>query len=542
MHIIINLCNEMQILIITPDNKMDEKELILNLIKDNGYQVSISEISRISGVNRNKVSHIITKLVQDGILNEKREGRSKLYDLKYTPWIISLIEKVIDKAFIINKDLKILYTNSVMNKVMKNTSEYWIGRNLEELSLFSITSEFLVIIDKLINGPDGEQLSIPIKNKEKETATFFKINIGNNLNGILIIIPTSNIEQISIIMEKQQFDICQYFSEYIKNFLNNPVSREEAFTHTIEFIHKLFPDSLSIIAEINPSQQILTISHVGTSEPLWKILNEEYKFSKSIYSKSLLIDPLFLIKFNSQKIFCTDHIASFIIPTKDNNIINFNRKLGLSGAYIGGIYSGLTCIGYLCIAYPITTINHYFYYNILQVIIDILQLYTKIDAEVTHYEMKNNEYKNRFEDLYNEINGLLITNIINTKEIEQLRKILFNVFDNLGILAILCSQQGFFLDSNRHVRNIFNIPPDRELTHLSDIIQGSDLNKILLSMDPNDKFSTFNITKGIPLDGPGIWSRYRWYMLNYFIHDTTPGFIWIAEYEPSNLINSCTNM
>jgi len=135
------------------DRYKEELIKIRSVLRDNPRGLTISEISKIIGINRNSVAKYTDVLLTLGHIEMKRIGPAKMYYLSDRIPISAMLNISKDNIIVFNKDQKIVQINSSAMKLMNAKREDIIGLSLSEannLMKIHIPIKKLTVINQYI--------------------------------------------------------------------------------------------------------------------------------------------------------------------------------------------------------------------------------------------------------------------------------------------------------------------------------------------------------------------------------------------------------
>lgn len=135
------------------DRYKEELIKIRSVLRDNPRGLTISEISKINGINRNSVAKYTDVLLTLGHIEMKRIGPAKMYYLSDRIPISAMLNISKDNIIVFNKDQKIVQINSSAMKLMNAKREDIIELSLSEantLMKIHIPIKKLTVINQYI--------------------------------------------------------------------------------------------------------------------------------------------------------------------------------------------------------------------------------------------------------------------------------------------------------------------------------------------------------------------------------------------------------
>lgn len=178
---------------------------IRNLLVGSSKGLTITEISRKMGTNRNSVAKYLDVLHTSGIVEVKIVGSAKLFTLSKRVPLNSIINISSDYILILDEDLHITYANENLLKFEDKSLDELVGRDVESLDIMWTT---VTDIRKLMQESiKGKEIITEVEIQKNGNLWFFRVKfvpgiLENNKRGLILIL--TNITDLKIPRQNQE--------------------------------------------------------------------------------------------------------------------------------------------------------------------------------------------------------------------------------------------------------------------------------------------------------------------------------------------------
>ncbi|WP_406670186.1 PAS domain-containing protein [Methanolobus sp. ZRKC4] len=183
--------------------------MIKNVLKDNPRGLSVTDISKKIGINRNTVAKYLEILRISGHIEMESIGTAKIYYLSQKIPISTLLNFTSDNILVIDSEHKVVQANERFADMLGIPKKELSGRPIEELiTPMMSTRTFIEKIDEGIKGKElVEILDLIIKNELR----FFKTKIipstfddGESSVTVIMENITENMNSLNYLKEEQE--------------------------------------------------------------------------------------------------------------------------------------------------------------------------------------------------------------------------------------------------------------------------------------------------------------------------------------------------
>ena len=111
----------------------EKMERIKALLKTHPRGLSITQLSSITGLNRNLLAKYLDMLVISGQVEIQQYGPAKVYFLSQRIPVTAMIEITSDLVMVLDQDRKIVHVNKPLTSFLSISRENLLGKTLQEV-------------------------------------------------------------------------------------------------------------------------------------------------------------------------------------------------------------------------------------------------------------------------------------------------------------------------------------------------------------------------------------------------------------------------
>jgi PAS domain S-box-containing protein len=177
----------------TVSNYHAEFETIKKILRTNPRGLTITEIAKNIGANRNSTAKYLDLMMISGIIEQRNVGRAKLFYLSQRIPVYALLDYSSDIVIVLNQEKVVTQINQNFEKVYKTPRDALIGR---KVSSFLDRTEYTELYD-LIMESEFEEITVGINERHfriKKIPTVF----NDGTYGDTILMHDVTDEQIAI--------------------------------------------------------------------------------------------------------------------------------------------------------------------------------------------------------------------------------------------------------------------------------------------------------------------------------------------------------
>ncbi|MDD3621130.1 MAG: PAS domain S-box protein [Methanofollis sp.] len=153
----------------------EEITRILDRLKANPRGMSVSDLSRDLGVNRNTVSRYLDMLLIAGEVEMHTYGKAKVFYLSQRIPLSAVINLSADGVFVLNQDLVVVQANDRILKVIRAARDEVVGKPLGESSLSAF--DHPLIRERIEAALDGQDVVEEVRFLKADGELFFRMKI-----------------------------------------------------------------------------------------------------------------------------------------------------------------------------------------------------------------------------------------------------------------------------------------------------------------------------------------------------------------------------
>lgn len=191
------------------DTYKDETDKIKNILKVNPRGLSVTDISKEIGINRNTVAKYLEILRISGHIEMESIGTAKVYFLSQRIPISTLLDFSSDYIIVVDRDFKVVQVNDKFSELAKLQKKELIGKKIEDILHPMISNKTLMekISDALVGKELVEMLDIIVNNELCFLKTkMIPSTFDDGGNGVTLIMEniTEEVNSHNILKEEQE--------------------------------------------------------------------------------------------------------------------------------------------------------------------------------------------------------------------------------------------------------------------------------------------------------------------------------------------------
>jgi len=512
-----------------------DRETVLSIIRQNHRGLSISELSRKSDINRNKISAITEMLQNEDLINCTHQYHSKIVSMKYPSAVHSILETIAEPSLIVDETLQVIQVNSSYSEMVRTDVLNHLGKRIDELS--HILPDNLVFqLQHLLEGKDGEK-STQKNQTGVITCTCIRITLIDEKPGILIIMHLQKHTGDDSRKQDLSCEVLHTLSAKIHKIMQRE-TRAGAYSLAASCIHTVLPDDLVFTLMVDESGTTGTLNSLffsGTSSK--NVMDGMTGIIEKIPAIPIREQNILHYKRGQPVVHDTilDIFQENQVPDKIADLFRTVPVETITGI---GIIVDTILIGILGIG---TTRENYQSLKYDKILLSASAFLSPIGMVYRLLEAKTDDvqkYQGHYRNIYRLLTEKTQEDMLHLSESRQLRSLLAAVLDRMNISLITTTGNGTITFINQTALQTYHIDIHKSLGE-SDLsktlpadVAGSlmdltkkEINSEIFSMNQN---TVVDMNPEVPV---------TWYYIRY-PNDLSAGeCIFIGEKNPAPLIS-----
>lgn len=446
-------------MIITPE----DQEKILETFREYPDGLSVTELARKSGINRNKASVIAETLHKKGLLSLYQQSSAKIYAVKEQSPIHHLIGIIPEPAFVINESFHVIGINKAYAEMYKVDPRSVSGMPGEQL----IKPPYRILADalkrELEEGTDGKPATFPDESGTPLCTTFRISQSGSRPSLIVSLHPDRKTREKIETLDRIR-RIVDRFSAGIPGIMAEK-TWEEVLSRVARNIQTDLPGTLVFTLIVDEQKKTTTISSFYAPDGNQDLIAKPGEIQ--LKDLRIALTDLKIIQYRTCQPICyyTDSLETLLDPPLQAKIISWCKDLGLSSISLIGITAQGILTGILGMGSLRDTVSQTIYEDLLS----SLSGYLNLISSVYHLKKENREisieYQQHYQEIYNLLTEKTEENILRTTETEYTRSILGAVLHTMGISLIVTTTDGTLISANQTAMETCQITEETLLSH-----------------------------------------------------------------------------
>jgi len=513
-------------MIITQQNR----ETVLQTFREYPAGLSISDLSRKCGVNRNKCSQICSDYHKKDILGLIQKSSYKIYFLKHQSVLNQIIESIHGPVLVVNESFAVIGTNKEYNATFKTNPDEVLGRSAEEM-LNPILPDLIPLIKEQARpGMGGKTATFPDETGAPRCRT---LTIALNESQFCIIILKADTP-----IENQVDDLTRAAENKLKSAslaLMAEKTWPDALREIAKILHQTIPDTLIVTLLIDEPASSCTIHTVATPENTQQ---------QEIPDKApIQLSGIELLQYKTSKpvTYYTGTHESLQNTPLPEAIKTLCMEKGISSISLIGISSHSNLTSVLGIGTGDSSISTD-YVRLLSALSGYLTLLGTVCQTTSKTQKIQAEYQQHYSEIYALLTEKNQENIGLIAESEHLRAILGSVLDLMKIFLIVVTRQGTLVSANKTACASYQIT-QHQLTDKAPLsaILPPDLAASLMVLVPDDTghFQKPSHDRYIEEQQTG---QIHWYLFSSASTQQATSYLFIGEQQPAKLVKSLKSL
>ncbi|PWR74911.1 hypothetical protein ACKUB1_17050 [Methanospirillum stamsii] len=514
-----------------------DQEVILATFKQNIQGLSISDLARKSGVNRNKAAKIADDLQHAGIVNCVQHSTAKVYSLKNRSAVHGLLEMRHEPWVIIDEKLNIIEASDSFFRKYNTNSGKLLGQPISDIAYFALhlrSGDLQQIID---TKQEGEKRILG-SDTESEQWMSIRVTLYEQSRAILLVLLTEQKDNLPIRDIFPPSDILEELSANLPNVIDKNLN--EAITHIVKIISSKFPDDLIITLTVDEKAQIGRFNDIRFPKSASRRLTG---IIPSLFTREISIPPVSIFKYKIGRPYLHEDISHFLDPMMSQEEIRIVREaFPIPTISLIGIMNQSSLIGIFGIGIQNKPLKTERYQKILDVIFRCFMV--KGIVQQKDEEIKKNllEYQDQYRKIYSELSEKTLECHSLVSETHHLMNILSTIMDQRKNPLLLTQNDGRILSTNQTALALYhmgNIPLKNEW-FLQDILSPEIADRILNHIrayeDTPEQTCSSDSIIDFHCDSPMVW-----HILQNKDPQTQKTYLCIGEPTPAPLIQYLTD-
>jgi len=516
----------------------DERERILAVFRDNLQGVSLSELSRKSGINRNKATYIAESLYKEGTLDFTHHYKSKIFSFRHISAVYRLLDYIPSPSVIISEKFQIIKANSqYLETYVKNVSDI-TGTIPDILDTSSSVPVRNTLQNVLEIGKDGERSTI-FNEGGREICTCIKTNLVHDRPGLILIIPQDDKNNDAIIKPIPYSGVILQLLSSVPSILQKE-TLSEAYYELTRVIHTCFPDDLIVTLLVDEPSRTGTICSLHPPACTGSKLKADIV---SFINKTpcVPISDQIIQSFKDERVMYHTSIGDLFPDDKNlEHTADLLSSLGRDSSLSGGIRVKNNLIGIIGIG---IIGNHHSSHISSEELISVSDILSLIGTtfQLSEDNRQNTEdYQAHYRQVYALLTKKTEENAGHSVQAGLYRSVLGSVMDHLKIASISTSRKGRIFSVNQTMRQFYSVSDkiNSPILNLSDILPPDQVRAFMDCMN-NGKSDLKGDIQSIVTDKEES-TQVTWHYVRYRECNNNDLYIFIGEKHPARLINYLT--
>jgi len=417
-----------------------ELEDILQILQDVSNELSISELSRKSGVNRNKVAWITENLLRKGVVQCNQSSNAKKYSYLPCTTALTLIESIPDPTLIIDDTLQIVRMNQAFLDLTKEGEPEYIGQCLAAISHLFKGLDAAVITAALSEKPDGYRTSIhPDQSKIRYDCV--RVTLPDNHPGVLLSMQPVDAYNPAALYRKF---VDRFFSK-IQNISDDQQS-EKVYDTITRMLRDVFTDDVVLSFLIDEHSRTSSLSTLLVPESIRKPTRSEIDLAVS-QKTPVSFDEADILPYKLYDTVRIKGIPPMMLRSTDDTIRIFTPLQSYEFLYVGiAINEALT--GIIGIGKMESGVPPDAYERILLAISRFFYLYEANRGRSEIHDGVVRKYKEEYRNIYNLLTEKTEQDEDRRTESETLRSLLGIIGDQMSVACCTLTPEGTLTAAN----------------------------------------------------------------------------------------------
>ncbi len=370
-----------------------EIEDILHILQDGDTELSISELSRKTGVNRNKVSLIAETLFKKGIVHCNQSSNAKKYSYLPCTTALTLIESIPDPALILDSTLHIVRINQAFLDQTREGELAFIGERLSAINHLYHGINEEAISSVLTDRYEGYRTSIH-PDQSQIRYICIRVTLPDNQPGVLLYMhPDADAYNPGTLFRK--------FVEKLFSKIPGMVEEQQAekiYDTITRILRDIFADDIIVSFLIDEKSRISHLNTISVPESIRKPTRSEIDLALSQKTPVSFEGPEIL----PYKLYDTVRIkgiSPLMLRSPDDIARVFNPLQGYEFIYTGiainDTLTGIIGIGKMNVGIPPDV-----YEKILLALSRFFYLYESNRTKSVIHEEVIAKYKEEYRNMY----------------------------------------------------------------------------------------------------------------------------------------------
>lgn len=517
------------------ENTDQHSEMILAVLQEELVGLSITDISRRTGINRNKVSQLAETMQKQGILTGSQKFKSKLYALKNPSAIHTLLDDIPKPSLIIEEQFRIIQINREYSTRYPKNIPLIPGATISDIPHLSSVQIRDQLRQFLQESRDGQKNTF-LDDSGIQICTAVRLNLLGEKPGLIIILPGLENKRETHTKSDPLITCADRFLQ-IFDRITGETHLKEAYTQISRIIHTSFPDEFFFVILVDEPSRTGTIHTLHLPQDIPNpIIEQVHRIISD--PDPMAISDVKLLRYKGGEIILIDHITDIFhqesIPEPMNTLLGTSPfpPLSTMGIILDDILIAVIGMG--------NSLNHAGSTEYSQSLGRISGFFS-ITGHLFRKTEEINENKKRYQAEYRNIYSLLTKktseNTIHSAESNLFRQILGTILDNLDIMLLVTSRNGEILYGNQTILNHFMIQKEDLVTspNINDIFP-SELASLLIQLIYERKKGEYTQISTTHEGMESNREEWRWYLSAHPENAISERYIFIGEKTPVSLI------
>lgn len=446
---------------------LNDRDNVLSTVRQNPAGLSISDISRKSSINRNKIAAITEILEKEGLVTCTTRYNSKVVTPTYSSAFHTILDTITEPSLITDEHLQVIQVNRSFSDTVMVEGKECIGKRIDEIPW--ICQENLVPLQRLLDGRDGEKNIISGLSGDC-SCTAIRITSGDIKPGIFIVFHP-RFPGICSPEDEMTDTVRDAMAKKIPG-ISKDHTIGDVFGMAASCIHDGYPDDMVFFLLFNEPGSEGTIHSIIPSRTTSKsVQNAIIRIMEKKMVVSIREEPLREYKTTRPQVH--DSITDiFQIPGHENDVFDLIRALPAGTITSIGILSDDSLVGILginSVKERSQSITHGKILSLVSASLAPLVLICRMSDEIKH---TSQTYQEQYKRIYSLLTEKTEQIIHYSSESMFLCSLLGAILNTMDISLITTSEDGNITFINQTAVHTYHIDINRNLSgsHLSEVI------------------------------------------------------------------------
>jgi PAS domain-containing protein len=427
---------------------------VVRILENSLHGLSISELSRQSGINRNKVAAISETLAREGLLTCTCRYRSKIYSLRFPSPVHALLENIPEPALIVDENLILLRINPAYAAMFQAEEAALLSQPFTAIPGTPFAGLATRLHNHLEEGREGER-RVHRDETGTDVCTSIRIPFPGEHHGLLLILHQGT----KAVEEQEQKDrLLQTLILLSRELpgISRTATLEESFSALAGLIGRSYPESLifTILVDEPGQRGRFTSVHAGqaqkrTRESLENLPGEQCTIS---------IPDRTMTEYKTGRIL-TEEVPGDLFGPETVSVELRSAEAAFSRYTIAtiGIIENRSLIGIVGMGTPRITGTPGGIHQVLSSIAGFFETAGMSSVRTREISRLTEEFQARYRDVYTLLSKKAETEILHAAQADRFRRLAGILADFHNLPLLITDRERAVLHANQTALQTFRI-------------------------------------------------------------------------------------